>query len=69
MARWDGIDDLNSLAGRTVELRFLMDDATIYGFHFAAVPEPSVIVLLATGLIGVLAATWRKRHQCSVASR
>jgi hypothetical protein len=62
VARWDGVDRLNSLAGRTVALRFTLDDATIYGFHFQPAPEPSTIVLAITGLIGLLAYAWRKRR-------
>ena len=61
IAGWTGGDTLNALAGRTVALRFVMDDATVYGFHFEPVPEPSTIVLLATGLIGLLVYAWRKR--------
>ena len=55
LARWNGKDTLNGLAGQTVVLRFLMDDATIYSFHFESMPEPSAIVLLAVGLLGLLA--------------
>ncbi len=62
LARWNGADNLNSLAGQTVELRFLMNDATIYGFHFGVVPEPSTLVLLVAGLIGLLCYAWRKRR-------
>lgn len=59
LAGWTGGDTLDALAGRTVALRFIMDDATVYGFHFEPVPEPSTIVLLATGLIGLLVYAWR----------
>ena len=62
IAGWNGGDTFNSLAGRTVALRFTMDNATVYGFHFEPVPEPSAIVLLVTGLIGLLVYAWRKRH-------
>ena len=61
IAGWTGGDTLNALAGQTVALRFVMDDATVYGFHFDAAPEPSTIVLLLTGLIGLLVYAWRKR--------
>lgn len=61
VAQWTGRDTLNPLAGRTVALRFTMDDATIYGFHFVPAPEPSMIVLAATGLIGLLVHARRRR--------
>jgi hypothetical protein len=35
---------------------------TATGPDFASVPEPSTIVLLASGLIGLLAYAWRKRR-------
>jgi hypothetical protein len=35
LARWDGADSLNALAGRTVAFRFVMDDVTIYSFRFS----------------------------------
>jgi hypothetical protein len=35
LAQWNGSDTLNALAGRTVALRFVLDDATIYSFHFS----------------------------------
>ncbi len=63
--QWNSIDNLNGLAGQTVALRFLMDDATVYGFHFATAPEPGAIVLLATGLIGLLAFAWHNRKDMS----
>jgi hypothetical protein len=62
IAGWSGGNTLNSLAGRTVALQFVMDNATVYGFHFQAAPEPSVIVLLATGVLGWLAYAWRTRR-------
>ena len=34
VARWNGIGNLTDLAGQTVMLRFVMDDATVYSFHF-----------------------------------
>jgi len=37
-AQWNGIDNLNFLAGRQVKLKFYMDDATVYGFHFVNIP-------------------------------
>ena len=63
VAHWGDVDTLNVLAGRTVALRFTMDDATVYGFHFQPAPEPSTIVLLGTGLAGLLAYAWKKRKR------
>jgi hypothetical protein len=60
-ARWRGRDTLNSLAGQTVMLRFLMDDATIYSFHFVAAPEPSTITMLVVACIACLPAL-RRSH-------
>ena len=33
----------------------------LYGLQIATIPEPSAIVLLVTGLVGLLAYAWRKR--------
>ena len=60
-ARWNGVDGLGAFAGQQVVLRFVLDDATIYGFHFESVPEPSQFVLLCTGLAGLLTYLWKKR--------
>ena len=38
VARWNGIDNLSNLTGQTVMLRFVMDDATVYSFHFEPTP-------------------------------
>ena len=65
-ARWNGIENLRALAGRTVVLRFLMDDATIYSFRFAAVPEPSTLVLLLAGGSAGLAMLLRRNHCLSL---
>jgi hypothetical protein len=62
VAHWGGVEMLNALAGRSIALRFTMDDATVYGFHFQPAPEPSTIVLLAVGLSALLAYAWRKRR-------
>jgi hypothetical protein len=61
LARWTGADSLNSLAGRTVALRFVMDDATVYSFHFESAPEPSSFILSVPGLIGMLIYTRLRR--------
>ena len=63
VAQWGGVNTLNTLAGQTIALRFTMDDATVYGFHFQAAPEPSTIVLLTIVGIGLLAYKSRKRMQ------
>jgi hypothetical protein len=34
--QWNDGDTLNPLAGKSVAFRFVMDDATIYSFHFSA---------------------------------
>ncbi len=57
---WQGISDLNSLSGRTVALRFVLDGATIYSFSFQRVPEPSTLALLAAGAVALL---WRVRRK------
>lgn len=62
LTQWDGTTTLNALAGRTVALRFWMDDATVYGFHFSPAPEPSTVVLLMSGLVGLLVYGWRRRR-------
>ena len=49
-ASWQGADSLATLAGQEVVFRFAMDDASIYSFSFAAVPEPGVVVLLFCGM-------------------
>ena len=49
-------------------LRFRMDDATVYSFRFAAVPEPSSVVLLLIGGIVCLPAI-RRRHNRRLALR
>ena len=46
VAQWNGIDNLSDLAGQTVSLRFVMDDATVYSFHFEPAPEPSTLLVL-----------------------
>lgn len=39
VARWNGMDNLNVLAGRQVSLKFYLDGATVYSFHFiSAIP-------------------------------
>lgn len=63
MASWAGGNSLDSLAGKNVVLRFLMDDATIYGFHFQSAPEPSTIVLVLTGLVAMALHVRRKRNR------
>jgi hypothetical protein len=35
LARWTDANSLNALAGRTVTLKFYLDHATIYSFHFS----------------------------------
>jgi hypothetical protein len=51
--KWNGIGNLNALAGRTVALRFIMDDATIYSFRFDALPEPPSFMLGGIALFAV----------------
>jgi hypothetical protein len=62
VARWGGVETLDALAGRSIALRFTLDDATVYGFHFQPAPEPSTIALLAAGALALLAYAWRKRR-------
>jgi hypothetical protein len=38
MAQWSGTNSLAALAGKTVEIRFVMTSATMYSFHFGSVP-------------------------------
>jgi hypothetical protein len=35
LARWTDANSLNALAGQTVTLKFYLDHATIYSFHFS----------------------------------
>lgn len=63
MARWNAKNTLASLAGQTVMFRFLMDDATVYSFHFAAVPEPSSLVLLISGIACLLVSRRRRNRR------
>jgi hypothetical protein len=58
-AMWNGHDNLNALAGQTVVLRFLMDDATIYSFRLAPAPEPSTAALLMCAGVCLLV-LWRR---------
>jgi hypothetical protein len=60
-ARWSGEETLDSLAGRTVVLRFLMDDATVYSYRFQAVPEPSAIAMLLCGGACLIVLRQRRR--------
>ncbi|MBU4273351.1 MAG: PEP-CTERM sorting domain-containing protein [Planctomycetes bacterium] len=40
----------------------VLDIITFNGLQLVAVPEPSTVVLLVTGLIGLLCYAWRKRR-------
>jgi hypothetical protein len=53
-ACWKSGKTLSLLQGRSVALRFLLDDATIYSYQFQSVPEPSTIVLLAAGMASLM---------------
>lgn len=54
MVKWGGVGDLAALAGRTVSLRFTMDEATVYGFRFQTVPEPAPFVLLSLAAFALM---------------
>ena len=47
--------------GVTIHYHGSLDDPTQLDATIHLVPEPSALVLLAIGLIGLLAYTWRKR--------
>lgn len=61
--QWHGMDNLNALSGETVLLRFIMDDATVYSFHFVTAREPSAFFLSVIGFFSLsVARIWRKRR-------
>jgi hypothetical protein len=49
-----------SISGTAIGLRDA-NSIAINGFQITSVPEPATVVLLATGLIGLLAYAWRKQ--------
>ena len=59
---WNSTAQLSDLAGTPIRLRFVLNDADLYAFRFGAamIPEPSTLVLLATGL---LAYAWRLKRE------
>ncbi len=57
-----GYSDLTILADGTIGVIFERDNyARMTFMRFSVVPEPSTLVLLAIGLIGLLCYAWRKR--------
>jgi hypothetical protein len=50
----------STLAGTPIKLEFYLTNGQLYGFDLIPVPEPSALMLAATGLLGLLAYAWRK---------
>lgn len=58
-ARWARA--FSTLKGTPIELEFYLTNGQLYGFDLIPVPEPSMFVLVSTGLLGLLAYVWRRR--------
>ena len=60
-------ENLSALSGQQVKLKFYLDDATVYSFHFVssvvsvAVPEPDEFASVVVALLGFI--TFRQRER------
>jgi hypothetical protein len=59
LIHWTGGTDLGSLAGQPVRMQVELLDASLYGFQFAEVPEPSSLLLIG-GSVAVYASVRRR---------
>ena len=53
-----GINDAGQIVGT-----YVLPDGTYHGFLATPVPEPSTLLLLAIGTLGVIGWAWRQRRQ------
>jgi hypothetical protein len=61
VVRWNSGSDVGSLVGRSIKMQVEMVDASLYGFQFSAVPEPSSLATLTIG--AVLAYLYMQRRR------
>ena len=54
--------DLNALITDFGKTAPISSSVVIAGMGVSAVPKPSTLVLLAAGLLGLIAYAWRKRN-------